>query len=50
MRQELKYFTEGALILMLLCIYEDDEGINFSEIEFTQCLVFFSVKRSPLKT
>ena len=25
-------------------------GINFSETEFTQCLVFFVVKRSPLNT
>lgn len=25
-------------------------GMNFSEIEFTQCLVFFAVIRSPIKT
>src|SRR6476646_6873305 len=25
-------------------------GTNFSEIEFTQCLVFFGVKRSPTNT
>ena len=25
-------------------------GINFKEIELTQCLVFFSVSLSPVKT